>query len=324
MYAMLKWLFFKIVAFSFFQFTFSVHSKIINDFIAVVGDRGITRIDLEEKIIFMKKNSKSIPKDKNLLENKATDILIDQTIISIAAEQESIVVSKERIDNQIDKEMKARGFKSLEKFKRTITKIFKMSWEEYRKSLKERIIAEQLAQLKIKFSPPTDKEISQWYAKNKNQQIGDRFKYRLIVIPFKAGNTQDEIRANKLIIKAKKMAKNDFAKAARKYSKHPSAKKGGLVGWKRIDEIAIFDRYLAGLISQTKIGQVSPEIVIKGAYYIVKVESRKQVRLQEVENQIKAILTREKQNRAFEKWLVRERSRLGVKIFLENYKQSTY
>ena len=309
-----------LILFLIFLFPTYIFSEKINEIIAIVGNHAITKIDLADEIALYQKNPNQIPKVPGTLEEKILNILIDKNIILVECEKESIIVSTERVNNQIKKEIEQRNIPNENTFKDIVTHQLKISWEQYKASIKERLLTEELMQIKVKLSPLTENEIKQWYNANK-QKIGDSYKFRLITIPFNAKNVQDELRANKLMVEAKKIAQTNFAKAALLYSKHDSAQNGGDMGWKNINEIAALHPYLASLISQTQVGLLSQEIVIEGSYYMVKIEAKKPILLKDAEDMIRGYLLREKQAVKFKDWLKLARKQLGVKVFLANYEE---
>ena len=294
------------------------YSKTVNSLAAVVGDIAITRIDLDDHIKKLRRIGKI--KSRRKLSHHALDSLIDKAIIEYTAKQESIIVSEERIKNELQKEKKARGFQSDKELEKFIRKNFRMNLNAYKKRIKFQIMGQQVAQVRVRPSPPSDREIKNWYSKH-SKLYKYKYNYRIISIPFKQNNLKDEERANKAILKAKSLAVSNFARAAALYSKHPSRKSGGRVGWQLLDEIAQSAHpFLAELVLRTPTGKVSDEYSIGNAYYLVKVEQKRKTNLEEISPQIRNILYSKKQQEGFQKWLVNERRRLSIRVFLPGYR----
>ena len=297
---------------------YPVHPEQINHLMAGVGSIGITAIDLQDEIKKIRRAKLPIPRSKPIT-HVALDSLIEKAIIEYTAKEESIRATGARIDNEIKKEIEAKGLKNETELKRELRK-YSITWEDYRQNMYQSIIRRQVAQQKIKLSPPSDKEIRDFYAKN-IRQLGYKYYYRLISVPFRVGDTKDELRANQLIAKAKKIARGNFAKAARMYSRHPSRKKGGLMGWQKADEAALVNPRLPALLEQTPVGRISQEYPLGDSYFIVRVERKRRPTFDEMKVRIANILYAQKQQSGLSRWLAAERRRLSVKIFLKGYRQ---
>jgi len=295
-------------------------SVIINEVIATVENIPITSLDL-----YLAKNDQSLlryKKKKNIdLKSRALDLLINRTIIDLTASNESIMVSKERIANSIKKEMSMRKISDIKKFKKIVKKNYKMTWKEYKVNLSRQIKTQQLMQIKVTSKQSTEKELKKWYQKNK-KKLGKKYTYRVIRVRFNIKSTKSELRANKRINTALKIARTNFANAAIRYSDHPSRKNGGLITDQRIDELIKDDRLLAGIVNNSKPGKMTPVVRSpKGRFYIVKMIKVYDIRYKDVENQIKRIIASQNGQKAFAEWLEAERRKLGVKVFLPGYKE---
>ncbi len=291
----------------------------INRLIATVGPIGVTAIDLQDEIKIIRNSRLRIPKSKSIT-HFALNSLIEQAIVQYAAEEESIIITDAKIDNAIQKEMEAKGIQNKEDLKRKLKRKLSVTLEDYRENIRQKILRQQVAQQKIKLFPPSDNEIKKFYRTN-IQKIGYKYYYRLISIPFKPGDTKDELRANKLIAKAKQVARTNFAKAARMYSRHSSRKNGGLIGWQSLAEIALINPKLPGLVQQSSLRKVSDEYPLGNAYFIVIVEKKRRPQLSELTDTITNLIYSEKQKKKFKNWLVKEKRRLAVKIFLKGYRK---
>ena len=296
-------------------------TEIINDIVAIVGDQAITRVDIDVEKTRLQRR-RNIKRDRRPIESQVLDLLISRALVDIAAKEESVTVTKERIENHIKKEVERQGLRNVEQFCRRVKAEIKISCKEYRRDLKRQLKTQQVMQLRVAATPPTPAQIEQFYRINRTK-LGKKYKYWVLSIPYKVGNTQDEIRVNKLINQARSMAMKNFAAAARRYSRHPSRHRGGYEGWRRIDEIAKESKQLAGLVNMTAAGRLSPVVAIteKRSYYFVKVGATAAIKLDEVYEQIKNILFMESQESAFQKWIQNERRRRSIRIFLKNYRE---
>ena len=307
-----------ILCLSFILFPLNLFSEVISQVVAVVGNRAITNISLDDEVAIIKQHPDQIPKGIGSLPNRVLDTMIDKLLVELEAEKESIIVSPERINNQIKKEGAQRGITDDAALKQLVTSQLKVSWEKYQEVVRERILTEELMQLKIKTPHLPEDEMKNWYNQNK-KRIGDRYKFRMIRIPFNLHNAQDELRANTMIVEAKKIAITNFAKAVSLYSKDESAQNGGDMGWKGINEVAAVHPYLASLLVQTPVGQLSQEVAIEDSYYLLKVEAKQAITYTEAKDMIQGYLFREKQAESFKQWLKDARKTKGVKILLPGY-----
>ena len=285
---------------------------------ASVGDIAITRIDLDDQLKRLRRLRRMNARRR--LEHRALDSLIDRAIIEYTAKQESIIISDERIKNELEKEKRNRGFRSDRDLENFIRRNLRISFGEYKKEMNYRIMSQQVAQVKIRPTAPSDREIKNWYRKNA-RLYRYQYNYRIISIPFSQNNLKDEERANRNILKAKKIAVSNFARAAALYSKHPSKSKGGLMGWQLLDEIAQNAHpLLAELVLRNPVRRLSDEYSIGNAYYLLRVEGKRKTSLDDVKPRIVNILYAKKQQEEFQKWLIDERRRLSIKIFLAGYR----
>ncbi len=292
-----------------------VRAEIINAIVAIVGNQIITSIDLKNEEILIKKAPTFFSPSKDSLQQRALDSLINKEIISIVADQESIIISNKRLDNHVQQEVKVRNLKNIGAFKKIVEKDAHLSWEEYLDLLRYKLITQQIAQLKVAVEQPSEAVIKAWYNKNK-ARIGHEYYYRIIQVNFTSGNIKSELRANKEILQAFKLARKNFSKSAKRYSKHPSASRGGLVAWQAIDKVAISNPQLASVISQLPLQEISQEIRLGNAYYLIKVEKKRFITLSRAKSKILTLLVGRKQQKALEKWFKQKQQVLAIKILL--------
>ena len=92
----------------------------------------------------------------------------------------------------------------------------------------------------------------------------------LIYIPF---SIRGESNTLKLITRLKKEIQNgaDFSILARRFSKDPSSKNGGLLGWKELSE---FPRAIRSKLAQTELGDITEPIRLGEGISIFKINNR--------------------------------------------------
>ena len=292
----------------------------VNSVIALIGGVPITKVDFEKGLKdFKNRKGVKLEKGRNA-PSQVLDLLISRTIVRLSAEDESIVVSNKRVDEALVSEISKRGISGEKQFARVLKKSLGMSLPQYKEEMRRQLVTQQVMQLKVNVPPPSQDQIQDWYANNKSK-LGNEYLFRIIFMPLRNKSTAEEIRVNKAMEKAKKLAKSNFAAAAKKYSSHPSKSRGGLSSWTRLDELAMFDRVLAGAVQNTRRGKVSEVFVGQRGYYILKVERSRRVTLDSVIPQIQTLLYAQNEQIAFVKWVKKERRRIAVDIRLPNYIQ---
>jgi len=252
--------------------------SILGDVVAVVGDVPITNIDLKNETGFFRKR-KGVKKDFRNLNSQVLDLLISRAIVDYVAQQESVHVSYERVNNTIEKEMKTRRIADIEQFKRMIKRSLGISWLEYRKELTRQLKTQQVVQLRVSVPNPTPSQIETWY-KLKRRKLGNKYLIRFIALRYNKSSPAEELKISKLMHRVRREARRNFAAAAKKYSNDPSRKRGGLLGWARLDQLYLEDPIIAGYTRQTRKGRVSRIFISKKGYSIIKVEAIRPIPLE--------------------------------------------
>lgn len=294
-------------------------STVLVDVVAVVANAPITSIDLAQEVERMQKRKVPI-KDKRSIKSHALDALIGRAIIDVIAREESVTISPERINNAIKKEMDMRGILREEEFKKVIKRELGLEFEDYKEELVRQLKTQQVMQLRVSVPNPTPSQVEEWYRQNKNR-VGKKYTFRLIYIPV-AGN---ELKVSQQMKAARAMGASSsagFAKAAEQFSAHPSKKNGGLIVDLRLDQIAQIDPVLAGAINGTPVGTTSQVFVgANGGYYCVRVESARAISLDEVYDNVRAILYSQNEQIEYARWLKEQRKKVAVTIYLKDYQE---
>ena len=296
-------------------------AEMVNRIVANVAGYAITEIELVNKVKFFKKNPLFNPyhkKDKRDLDSQTLDVLIQDAILSSYAESQSITIDDKRLDNQIEGEMKAKSIKTKEKFSKELFKAYKLTIDEYKDILRQQIMYQQVAQVALQIPQVLDFEIKDWYKKNK-KKLGKKYKYQIIGIPFKQGNVDSELKANKKILKAYKLAVKNFSRSAKKYSKLPNAKNGGLVNYTSIEKIAQKNPYIAQVITQLPVGKIQSEIPIQNWYYIIRVIASRSIPFDDAKEIVQQQIYLSRQQKAMQSWLNEKKRELSTQIFLKDY-----
>ncbi|MES0489090.1 MAG: peptidylprolyl isomerase [Leptospirales bacterium] len=301
---------------------FLFSAELINDIIAVVGDLPITSYDLAEEKKFFTKRAE-YKKDGRNIDSRILDFLINRTIVFYNAKQEAVTISDARVEDSLKQQMAGQGTKTEKAFERLVKKQFGFTLAEYREEVRFNMLSQSILQMKVQIPPPEDKEVEQWFKKNK-RKLGKKFKIRLIRKRYKQNDVKDELKINRLLDSARQEALKDFSAAARKYSDHSSRSSGGALGWLNEQEIYAVDMYVLNMVMQfikQKGRGVTPVFKGKGYYYIVKIDAYRSVEYADVKEYVKSMLYNIKRSDAFKDWLKLERKRISVIIYMKQYQK---
>ncbi len=287
--------------------------------IAVVNDIPIIESEVLMKFERLKK-LKKISKRKETYElSRIIDIFIENAIVTQKADEESIIVSDQRVENHIKNIMKSGNYDNLQDFKKSVEANEKLSFEEYKKELKISLTKQQVISIAIGVSPPTQKEAREWYNKYK-RKLGYQVRMKHILIRLRNNSFAEEKRVNKRIkeLRSRIISGESFESIARKYSEDPtSAKKGGDLGWILLAEI---DPFIAGYVFRmNKKGQISKVIKSKYGYHIVKYLGRRITPYDSVRNKILNLLYQVKVKNQFKKWVSQKKRFSDIVIYMEGY-----
>ncbi len=296
-----------------------IPATVLNDVVAVVANAPVTTIDLSLELDRMKR--RKVPaKDKRGVKSQALDNLIGRAIIDVIAREESVTISPERIKNAIKKEMDMRGLLREDDFKKIIKRDTGMEFDDYKDELSRQLKTQQVMQLRVSVPNPTPSQVEEWYKQNKNR-VGKKYTFRMIYIPV-AGN---ELKVSTQMKAARAMGASSsagFANAATKYSAHASKGRGGLMVDMRLDQVAQIDPILAGAINGTPMGTTSQIFVgSSGGYYCVRVESARAIGLDEVYDNVRAIIYSQNEQIEYGRWLKEQRKKVAVTIYLKEYQE---
>lgn len=318
--------------------------------LALVNNKPVIQSEVDRKLKLLKKKSTSLNRSRIL------DSLIENQIVYATAEKEAIHVTDERIVLQLKAFIKnyfsssyrnqkklnqvvddiseeiveymsvdlGENFKSTRKLKRLIgyiEKKEKMSFREFFEQLRTRVMREQVMSIAIGASPPSKKEAKSWYSKNRSK-LGFEIRSKHILIRPKSNSLSSEKKANKEISKLRSriIAGESFEKLARKYSQDKStSSKGGDRGWEILAKVDPF--YAGNVYRMKRRGQISKVFKSRSGYHIVKFISKRAVSYDKVERMILFKLYNEKLQKQYIKWIVKEKKKFDIKIYMADYKK---
>lgn len=291
--------------------------EIVNRVRYIVGDIPITQIDIEqmEKRI---RRMKQKPPGGMSLSRYAIDQLIMRAIVEMEARDESVIVSDERIQNEVKRRMEFAGIDDEDRFRRLLESETGLKFEDWVDDLRFELKKRQIIQIKVTVPVPERSEIEEFYRKNKSK-IGYEVSYREIILRIAGGGIKEEQRISNLardLWTKLKQNPGSFSGVARNTPENVSPYKsaGGLRSYSALPDIARENQVLAGVLSRLKPGQVSTVFRDSSRnYYIVKMEDIRPVRLAKVENMIRQRLYFEREDEAFEKWIQQRKKETSIR-----------
>jgi foldase protein PrsA len=297
--------------------TASVKSEIIDKVAAVINGKPVTESEVNTRLELLKKSRNQV---KNLSKNVVLDLLINERLIEQVAEDEAIQVTEARIDNEIADMMKRTKISDKASFIKKIQAEQGISYEMLRLQIRQQSLTDQVMTYAISYSPPSKKDVRDWYEKNKNRPEFLQMNMKHILIRSKSSSLNDEKAANEKIKSVLKKVQSgaSFDEVARQDSQDPgSAVKGGDLGWTLLSDL---DPYFANAVMQQyRAGAVSGIIKSSFGYHIVKFFGKRVVPYEEMEPRISGLLSFQKRNEQFTKWLVDKRREAELAIYMEGY-----
>jgi peptidyl-prolyl cis-trans isomerase C len=248
--------------------------------------------------------------------------LVGIEIAKAYAQEQNITVSDEEVDQEIAKIKEQVGdqarssgqdMSNQEAYEQAL-KQNNITEDQLREDIRENLPVQKVQERVTGDAAPSDKEIQNYYEKNKEAQFTTPEQRCVRHILF---NKDQKEKAED--VKQKLENGGDFAKLAKEYSQDPgSAEKGGDLGCLGKGEtVPEFEQAAFGAKQGEIVGPVKTEF----GYHILKVTDVKteQARsLQEVESQIRSQLATEKQSEAFNKWIEEQKKERDVK-YLKGY-----
>jgi peptidyl-prolyl cis-trans isomerase SurA len=194
-----------------------------------------------------------------------------------------------------------------------------MSWEEYRKKIKEELKRQKLIDYEVKSRIIIrEEDIEEYYRKNKEEfRHEGGIEIAVIFLEKKNSSESKEAlrkKAEELIDKINNGA--DFGELARRYSDGPGAEEGGYLGRFDLKEL---DPLIREAVESTPEGEVGDLIERPNGFQIVKVISNRDkgiLPLEEVRDAIYNILFRKEIDRRYASWIEELRENTYTKVLL--------
>lgn len=291
----------------------AAQSITLNEVWATVNDAPITKLDIElmrEKmpslraILPMKLKS-----DKDIL-----DYLIDREIIAQMAKEQTLRAPEDKLEERIDALVQANGLKDRKELDKKLQKRGS-SLAIYEEEIRKQLLLYQIMNLFVPTTPPSRKEIKEWYNKNR-KKLGKEVNLKLITLPY-AATIKSELAVNKKISNIRR------ALLRRQGSAEEIAKKNGAfvvnTGWKNLAEL---DQMVAGTAFQmqrNRPGSISKVFKTRGGrqYGVFQFLGIRNVRFENVQGKIFRLLYAQRQDQALNTWMKKKREQTAIKIYAD-------
>ncbi len=289
------------------------YGEAVNRVRYVVGEVAITEVDIQKMAEILRQTREGGPNP----ERKAVDVLVERAIVNMEAERESIIVSAERMENEIRRRQLASGAETLEDFRKNVERQTGASFEAWVDQLRFEIIKRQLIQIKLTVEQPGEDEVEKFYRQHRSQ-VGIEVRYREMIFVPRSGSIEEEARVSRLAQQAHDRVRSNpssFGDIARSIPENVSPLRGlgGLQDYIPIQSVAERDVTLAGVLFNASPGMTPRPFRISGnRYMVVRVEGKRPVPLSRVRDQIRQRLYFDKENEAFEKWMAKRRKEIAI------------
>ncbi|HSC93042.1 MAG TPA: peptidylprolyl isomerase [Gaiellaceae bacterium] len=273
------------------------------DAIAVVDGTNVPKSEFDALITQAKKSyslqKRDFPKagspEYNTLKNQAVQFLVQRTQFELQADELDVAVTEKQIADRLA-QIKKQYFGGSDKKYRDQLEQQGLTEEQVKRDIRAQLLQEGIFKKVTADVKVTDKEIQDYYTKNKSQfGTPEQRDVRHILVPTKK-------QADSLYAQIQDGA--DFAALAKKFSKDPaSAPQGGKLTIARGQTVPTFDQTAFLLAKDT----VSRPVKTQYGYHIIKpisdIKPAKTTPLKQVKESIRQQLLQTKRNEAMTKWV---------------------
>ncbi|KRQ86686.1 Foldase protein PrsA 1 precursor [Caloramator mitchellensis] len=248
----------------------------------------------------------SKPENADMIKSLKEDILtqmINEKLIIQKANELKVVPDDKTIETEVNKlyddAVKQAGGE--DKFKSTL-ETFKMTVDDFKKYMSNRVIIEKVYDEVVKDVTVTDDELIKYYNENMYDYTEKPNKMNVSHIL-----VEDEATAKKVLDEINKGAK--FEDVAKKYSTDPGSKdNGGNLGDIYYNDDNYDKTFMTNAIA-LPVGKISPIVKTQFGYHIIKVNKKEEYKLkpfEQVKDQVKEVVLENKKtdkiNETFTNW----------------------
>ena len=303
----------------------SAQAGVADRIVAVVNDEVITLSELnnafEPYLERFTANYQGPDREKALSETKTA--LLNRMIDNLLMEQESrktgVTVRNEEVTDAINDMQKQRKI-SPEEFLKAMQREG-ITLDAYRKDIRDQLVRLKLIRRDIKSKVAvTEEEIGEYYRKHREDYDGKeavRIRQILLLLPKEENPAvKEKLRADADAIHKRLLNGEPFEPLSAKFSQGPAAAEGGDIGY--IEKGMIHSEVEDAAFS-LPLNQISGVIESSVGFHIVQVVDRRGAGIKAIENvreEIREKIDREKMEKKFGEWLVELRKKSHIEIKL--------
>lgn len=303
----------------------SAQAAVVDRIVAVVNDEVITLSELNNAFEPYRErftaNYQGPSREKALDEARRTFLnrMIDNLLMEQESRKTGITVRNEEVTEAIQDLQKQRNV-TTDELQRTLQREG-TTLEAYRKDIRDQLMRMKLIRRDIKSKVAvTDEEIGAYYRKHRGDYEGKeavRIKQILLGLP-KVENraAKEKVRAAADAIHRRLKNGEPFDLLSANFSQGPAAAEGGDIGY---IEKGIIHTEVEDVAFSLPLQQISDVIESPVGFHIIQVVDRRGAGLkaiQEVREEIREKIDREKMEKRFEEWLeeLRKKSHIEMKL----------
>jgi len=290
--------------------------------VAEINGEAILMSDLTRQLrVMLGGNSKLNKADYLKAKDEALESLINQELLYQEGKKEGLESKDADVEAEVAKVKK--NFPTQEAFDQVL-KMQGLTEPKFIVMVKKVMTMRDTIKIKVQplAKPVTDKETQDYYEANKDKfSEPEQVKARHILIKSSLNDSEEEktVAKNKIDSILKEIRDGgDFAELAKKDSECPSAPQGGDLGFfSRGQMVKPFEDVAFAL----QPGQVSDVVETEFGYHIIRVDEKKQgkqLKLEEVQERIKEVLTNEEIDKALAEWLKPIKENSSIKILVKS------
>ena len=295
----------------------SLQAQTSNRIVAIVNNDIVTSLELEKA---MKTVAPQIPEGKqDEIRKEVLFNLIDQKLVDQSIKRAGLQVSKEEVEQTINRLRKEQGLEKAEAFKASLEREG-LTEEEIRAKIREQIQRYKLVSREIGSKIViSETVIQEAYHNNKDKfQQPEGVHLAHILITVNPNSTEEaskqRLKAEEVLARLKKG--EAFEDLARSFSQDPAASQGGDLGIFTLDEI---DPALRETVIKLKPGEVSPILQSPQGWQIIRLidyKQKKELTYLEAKDRIQDRLFQEEVDKRFGQWILKLRERSYIQILL--------
>ncbi len=252
---------------------------------------------------------------------RAKDGILDKLVIDLLllqlAKQKQLNVG-EQVKQTIQSIMKENNIESESQLREELRRQG-MSYEEFVKGIEEDVLRQAVVFTEVDRGIVLDEsEIVAYYKLHQADFIEpEEYKLRGIYLSLE-GHWGEELEAKRQDLLNRLSSGADFAALAGEFSDSPLKENTGDLGWIKKGEL---EKGLEEVVANLKPGEVGPWVQVKNGWYLLKLEEKKNSRLQtfeEVKRQIEETIYQEKKRKKLDEFLKNLKEKSFIKILKPN------